>query len=112
MAGKHGENTGKMTRNIFIILSMLILTSCAGARTVGNTETHYLEPSKCEGIGVIERDGACFKQIIISSKSDASVTVEKKDFKIIVDNAGQPSFAHDLASTVQAISLRKAMDED
>jgi hypothetical protein len=95
-----------------IILLPFILTSCANLRTVGNSETHYLEPAECSDIGVVKRDGACYKRIIISSKSDAHVKINKDNLKIEIDNSGHPSFAHDLATTVQAIAIQKAMDDD
>lgn len=91
----------------------LSLSACGSMRTVGNNEMHYLSPAKCSEPGTIKRDDKCYSRIIVSAKDDAKVVITHPDgLKIEVDNSGQPSFAHDLATTVQAVALQKAMDND
>lgn len=96
-----------------LIILALILSGCSGLRTVGNNETHILEPGICGDIGVIERDGACYSRVIISAKNDGHVVVKKPDGTTYeVNNTGNPSFAHDLATAVQAIAIQKAVLND
>ena len=97
----------------WLILALMLLPGCSSMRTVGNSETHLLEPAVCTDPGVVYRDDVCYSRVIISAKDDAHVTFTKPDGTIYeVDNTGQPSFAHDLAATVQAVALQKAMKDD
>ena len=98
---------------ILAVMALAMLAGCSGMRTVGNSETHLLEPAECTEPGIVKRDDVCYSSVIISAKDDAHVTFTKPDGTIYeVDNTGQASFAHDLAATVQAIALQKAMNEN
>lgn len=101
-----------MKYTFVMVLIIYFLAGCSNLRTVGNSEMHYLKPAECTEPGIIHRDGVCYQRIIISAKSDAHVTITEGDSTYEVDNTGQPSFAHDLASAVQAIAIQKAIRND
>ncbi|MCK5611391.1 hypothetical protein KAR91_56495 [Candidatus Pacearchaeota archaeon] len=103
-------------KNLIVLLLIVILSGCGTkAKTIGNKETHFMEPAKCGSIGTVERDGTCFQSVIISSKSDARVKMEKRpDGTIIydVDNVGAPGFFHDIATTFNSMLLNRAINGD
>lgn len=116
-------NTKTYIKSTKLILALLLIamTGCANLRSIGNNETYFLEPAKCDnGPGVVKRSytvqkqqqEVCYRKTIIGAKDDAHVRIEKDGAIYDIDNSGHPSFAHDLASTVQAIAIQKAMDND
>ena len=99
---------------IFLIfLSFLFLNACSSIRSMGNRETYILTPSKCDSIGIVKRDDSCYQQVVIGTKQDAHVIITNPDGSTYdIDNSGQPSFAHDVSTAVQAIAIQKALKDD
>ncbi len=99
---------------LIVCLITLALPACASMTTVGNKETQLLEPSVCSAPGIIRRDGACYQSTIISSPQGSHTKFTKsadgsKSYDI--DNGSKPSWMHDMATTVQAIAVNKAMSK-